>query len=77
MTAATNRRGAEESSGWDAATTLRRVRLLERQRREHPQSVLDLNPQGAVTWTEAWAMMREDGYVGNVVDGRLDWSRSS
>ena len=62
---------------WDKLRTITRVYELEKQRRENPQSVLDLNPQGAVTWTEVLAFMKEDGWIGNAVDARLAWDRAT
>lgn len=61
---------------WDSARTLKRVAALEKERAENPKSVLDLNPQGLVTWTEVYAMMREDGYSGNPVDARFEWDKA-
>ncbi len=58
---------------WDWRKTLNWAIQLDHKRRHDPKSVMDLNPDGPVTWTEVYQAMRDHGWIGTGVDARFAW----
>jgi hypothetical protein len=53
-----------------------KVRDLEKDRRENPKSVLDVNPDGVVAWSEVVHMIKDAGLWTNAIDTREDFQKA-
>ena len=65
--------GAREYEITPLGSAFLRVLALEEDRSTNPASVLDLNPNGPVGWSEVFSILLEEGWSGGVVDARTAW----
>lgn len=61
---------------WDKNKTVKAVKALM-VKRSNTNNPYDWNPDYRVLWSEVFALMKEHGFVGNVIDARWAWDEAT